>query len=231
MRLRQKGSGELENFEEDSLCDRYYCVSLSGRRSAQIRRFCRRDARQGYTVLYGGFSLVACGMYAFRTVYGRQTFTASEMGCGTMPCCFRRGNVPCTRLSCNYADYSLPDCRGCVYGIRSDNACCGVISPRCRKSSRKLVKVRKNIQACGNSCNRSADSSGCTRQNNRPQETADRYAVPADTGKDELMMRKFLLALCAVMFLSVSAFGATMGELNALASAKQAEYGVKQNGY
>ena len=34
------------------------------------------------------------------------------------------------------------------------------------------------------------------------------------------MMRKFLLALCAVMLLCVSAFGATMGELNALASAK-----------
>ncbi|MBQ4430106.1 MAG: Ltp family lipoprotein, partial [Synergistaceae bacterium] len=31
---------------------------------------------------------------------------------------------------------------------------------------------------------------------------------------------KILSALCAVMFLSVSAFGATMGELNALASAK-----------
>ena len=34
-------------------------------------------------------------------------------------------------------------------------------------------------------------------------------------------MRKFLLALCVVVFLSVSAFGATMGERNALGSAKQ----------
>lgn len=34
-------------------------------------------------------------------------------------------------------------------------------------------------------------------------------------------MRKFLLALCAVVLLSASAFGATMGEKNALGSAKQ----------
>ena len=35
------------------------------------------------------------------------------------------------------------------------------------------------------------------------------------------MLRKFLLALCAVILLSASAFGATMGEKNALGSAKQ----------
>ena len=34
-------------------------------------------------------------------------------------------------------------------------------------------------------------------------------------------MRKILLSFCAVILLSVSAFGATMGERNALASAKQ----------
>lgn len=34
-------------------------------------------------------------------------------------------------------------------------------------------------------------------------------------------MRKILLSFCAVMLLSISAFSATMGEKNALASAKQ----------